>query len=133
MSRTISRVMLLDGHLSRPVVTNRLKRPTRKHSGPLHCFLFGLASSGVYMCPDCYQPGGELLPRLSILTREVSGGLFLLHWSGSRLHRTLSGTLPYEARTFLTCGLSALAAATICPTHSGIVAFFIFFVKSSEI
>jgi hypothetical protein len=29
------------------------------------------------------------------------GGLFLLHWSGSRLHRTLSGILPCEARTFL--------------------------------
>ena len=27
---------------------------------------------------------------------------FLLHWPGSHLHRTLSGILPYEARTFLT-------------------------------
>lgn len=30
------------------------------------------------------------------------GCIFLLHWPWSRLHRTLSGTLPYEARTFLT-------------------------------
>ena len=41
----------------------------------------------------------------------IRRGLFLLHWPGSHLHRTLSGILPYEARTFLTCGLSALAAA----------------------
>ena len=44
------------------------------------------------------------------------GGSFLLHYPWSRLHRTLSGILPYEARTFLTCGLSALAAATVCLT-----------------
>ena len=43
---------------------------------------------------------GELLPRLSILT--LAGGLFLLHFPGSRLRLTLSVTLPYEARTFLT-------------------------------
>ena len=30
------------------------------------------------------------------------GGIFLLHWPWSRLHRTLSGILPCEARTFLT-------------------------------
>ena len=62
----------------------------------------GLASNGVYMCPVCYQPGGELLPRLSILTTWY-GGLFLLHFPWSHLHRTLSGILPCEARTFLTC------------------------------
>ena len=43
-----------------------------------------------------------------------AGGLFLLHFPWSHLHRTLSGILPYEARTFLTCGLSAPAAANIC-------------------
>ncbi len=45
------------------------------------------------------------------------GGLFLLHWPGSHLHRTLSGILPYEARTFLTCDLSVLAGAIICAAH----------------
>ena len=34
------------------------------------------------------------------------GGLFLLHWPWSHLHRTLSGILPYGARTFLTCTLT---------------------------
>ena len=32
------------------------------------CSLFGLASSGVYMCPLCYQLGGSLLHCLSTLT-----------------------------------------------------------------
>ena len=49
---------------------------------------------------------------------EDSSGSFLLHWPGSHLHRTLSGILPCEARTFLTCGLSALAAAIVCAAHS---------------
>ncbi len=31
------------------------------------------------------------------------GGIFLLHYPWSHLHRTLSGILPCEARTFLTC------------------------------
>ncbi len=51
---------------------------------------------------------------------EESGGLFLLHWSGSRLHRTLSGILPYEARTFLTWRLSALPAAITCAAYDTI-------------
>ena len=44
-----------------------------------------------------------------------AGGIFLLHFPGSCLHRTLSGILPCEARTFLTCSLSTLAAAIIYP------------------
>ena len=47
------------------------------------------------------QAAGELLPRLSILTRADAGGIFLLHFPWSRLRRTLSGTLPCGARTFL--------------------------------
>ena len=47
LSKTISRVMSLDGHLSRPSVTGRLKRPTRKQTGRLMlpvwpCFEWGL-------------------------------------------------------------------------------------------
>ena len=41
---------------------------TRKHDGPPYRFLFGLASDGVYICPFCYQKGGELLPRRFTLT-----------------------------------------------------------------
>ena len=72
------------------------------------CSLFGLASSGVYMCPLCYQRGGSLLHCLSTLTCVNAGGLFLLHCPWSHLRQTLSGTLPFEARTFLSCTLSAM-------------------------
>ena len=40
------------------------------------------------------------------------GGLFLLHFPGSHLHRTLSGILPCEARTFL-----RISPATIYPAQ----------------
>ena len=100
--------MSLNDHLSRPAVTDRFERPTRKHSGQLYRSRFGLASDGVYMCPCCYQQGGSLLHCLSTLTSASGSGLFLLHWPWSHLHRTLSGILPYEARTFLVCGLSAM-------------------------
>ena len=44
---------------------------------------------------------------------DCSGGIFLLHFPWSRLHRTLSGILPCEARTFLTC----ITSATVRLTH----------------
>ena len=46
----------------------------------------------------------------------IPGGISLLHCLWSRLHRTLSGTLPCEARTFLSSGLSAFEGAIIYPT-----------------
>ena len=109
--------MSLNGHLSRPAVTSRFKRPTRGRRAAL-CPLFGLASDGVYMCPACYQTGGSLLHCPSTLTAVTRSGIFLLHFPWSRLHQTLSGILPCEARTFLICGLSAPAAAAICLTQN---------------
>ena len=93
VSKTISRVMSLNGHLSRPAAL---------------CSLFGLASNGVYMDPSCYQESGGLLHHLSTLTPACRCGIFLLHCPWSRLRQTLSGTLPCEARTFLSRSLSAL-------------------------
>jgi len=52
---------------------------------------------------------------------DTSSGTFLLHCPWSHLHRPLTGILPYEARTFLTCGLSTLAAAIICPTYINVL------------
>jgi len=77
------------------------------------CFLFGLASDGVYTAISVTGDAVSSYLAFSPLPDE-SGGSFLLHWPGSRLHRTLSGILPCEARTFLTCGLSAPAAAIVC-------------------
>ena len=64
--------------------------------------IFGLASDGVYRA--CCVTTAAVSSYLAFppLPYEY-GGLFLLHWPGSRLHRTLSGILPCEARTFLTC------------------------------
>ena len=111
---------VLGDHLSRPVVTDRLEQPTRKHDGPPYRFLLGLATDGVYICPWRYRQGGELLPRHFTLTGssiytcsytgiypldheqiEKPAVSFLLHFPRSHLHRTLSGILPCVARTFL--------------------------------
>ena len=40
------------------------------------CFLFGLASDGVYICPVCYQPGGSLLRCLSTLTGSKAPAVY---------------------------------------------------------
>ncbi len=117
MSNTISRVLsqtIIYLGLLLPAVSSNLPGTRRAAVW----FLFGLASDGVYICRSCYQSRGELLPRRFTLTAPIgSGGYFLLHWPGSRLHRTLSGILPCEARTFLICRLSAPADATVCATH----------------
>ena len=121
MSRVMSGVIIYLGRLS-PIASS--DQP--ETSGP-HTFRFGLASDGVYRDPCCYQQSGGLLHHLSTLTtksraRTMScvvshcGGIFLLHFPWSHLHLTLSGILPCEARTFLTCCLSALAAAITCLT-----------------
>ena len=115
MSSTISRVLYLTIiYLDLLLPTGSSNLPGTRRAAVSS--LFGLASDGVYICHFCYQKCGELLPRRFTLTYK--GGYFLLHLPGSHLHRTLSGILPYEARTFLTCGLSALAAAIVCATHS---------------
>ena len=41
-----------------------------------------------------------------------------MHYPGSYLRRTLSGILPFEARTFLPRALSGPAAAIIRPAHT---------------
>ena len=106
MSRVMSGVIIYLGRLS-PIASS--DQP--ETSGP-HTFPFGLASDGVYRDPCCYQQSGGLLHHLSTLTDGKSrSGIFLLHFPWSHLHRTLSGILPCEARTFLTCCLSAFAAA----------------------
>ena len=72
----------------------------------------------LFRSPGCCQPDGSPLHCPSTLTIIPNSGTFLLHFPWSRLHRPLTGILPCEARTFLTCGLSALAGAIICPTWS---------------
>ena len=91
---------VVDNHSSRRQITLPLKQPTRTLDGPSIEFLFGLATSGVYLAARCYQRHGVLLPHpftLTVFTAVCS----LLHWSSAHAARTLSGTLPCVARTFL--------------------------------
>ena len=64
----------------------------------------------------CGKPHAPAI--LSGKPENTVGGIFLLHYPGSYLRRTLSGILPFEARTFLTCALSGPAAAIIRPAHT---------------
>ena len=65
----------------------------------------------------------------SVQIRKANSGLsciFLLHFPQSRLHQTLSGILPYEARTFLTCSLSSLQPrSSVLLTHFYITLYLI--------
>ena len=106
MSKAVSRVMswmIIYLDILLPICSSNLPESWRATI----CFLLGLASSGVYMCPVCYQTGGSLLHCPSTLTGKA-GGIFLLHCPWSHLRQTLSGTLPCEARTFLSRSLSFL-------------------------
>ena len=76
----------------------------------------GLASDGVYRACPVTRPAVSSYLAISPLPAEA-GGIFLLHFPGSRLRRTLSGTLPCEARTVLSRSLSVLPAATAYPAR----------------
>ncbi len=106
LSKTVSRVMSwMAIYLGRTSPSGSSNLPESRRAAL--CFLFGLASDGVYICPVCCQTGGSLLHCPSTLTGSA-GGIFLLHCPWSRLRQTLSGILPCEARTFLSRRLSAL-------------------------
>ena len=67
----------------------------RERAGSPACSF--LAPGGVYIAPR-RRFAGELLPRLSILT--LAGGIFLLHFPWSRLHRQLTCTLALRCSDF---------------------------------
>ena len=90
----------MDNHSSRRQITLPLKQPTRTLDGPPIEFLFGLATSGVYLAARCYQRHGVLLPHpftLTVFTAVCS----LLHWSSAHAARTLSPTQPILAPAVL--------------------------------
>ena len=101
-SKSVSRVLYADARLSsvwdaryRAPQATCETAPGRRGSPRSRTVLLRIG----FTFARCCHSAGELLPRLSILT--LSGGLFLLHFPGSRLRRTLSVILPFEARTFL--------------------------------
>ena len=124
MSRTVSRVMyqmIIYLDLTLPPDSSDLPESKDGQS----TFLFGLASDGVYRAMSVTSHAVVSYTAFPPLPAKA-GGLFLLHFPGSHLHRTLSGILPCEARTFLTCCLSAIAAAIICATQSFLVCIFFY-------
>ncbi len=88
-----------------------------KTNGPHYRLASVLLQMGFTCAPSVTREAVVSYTALPPLPELYSGGIFLLHYPWSRLHRTLSGILPCEARTFLVCGLSTLAAAIIHPTY----------------
>ncbi len=114
VSRILYGVAAVDGHSSRPAITGKLKRPTRKCGAPGRHALgaacavpnsFPIWSCSVWglPCPGHYCPGGALLPHLFTLTAsldvisEGSATAFRLLRPRVRLERDSS-------RRSLTCG-----------------------------
>ena len=100
MSRTVSRVMyqmIIYLDLTLPPDSSDLPESKDGQS----TFLFGLASDGVYRAMSVTSHAVVSYTAFPPLPAKA-GGLFLMHFPGSHLHRTLSGILPCEARTFLT-------------------------------
>ena len=122
MSSTISRVLyqmiiFLDYMLpcSSPISPIGRDQPgsmTGRHTAPL----FGLASDGVYTAFSVTSEAVVSYTAIPPLPHKAAV-YFLLHFPWGHPHRTLSGILPCEARTFLTYDISVLVCATICATH----------------
>ena len=112
-SRTISRVMSLDDHLSRTTVTDRLKRSTwnwrATYVPSWTCFGWGLHGF------DCYQTNGGLLHRLFTLTGRSRRYISVALSRESPQPDVIRHPCPMKP------GLSspAYAAAIICPAFYG--------------
>ena len=82
-----------------------------KAGGPRQRFCSVLLRMGFTYAPPVTRKAVvsyTALPPLPDSGQARIGGIFLLHFPWSRLHRTLSGILPCGARTFLTQILSAV-------------------------
>ena len=78
-----------------------------KASGPRHCFVSVLLRMG-FTCALSVTSEAVVSYTAFPPLPAKAGGLFLLHCPWSHLRQTLSGTLPFEARTFLSCILSSM-------------------------
>ncbi len=105
-----------DGHLSRPVVAHRLKRPTRgstARAGPRR--LFGLAPTGGYRATTVTSRAVGSYPTVSPLP-ACAGGLFSVALSVASRRPGVTWQSALGARTFL--GPRSRRAATITPHQS---------------
>ena len=101
--RTCKPGFVVDRHLSPLHVTVQLMPPRvlRRAGADFRQTVWGVASDRVYICTQLPAVPVSSYLAFPSLPDKKSGGLFLLHFPGSRLRRTLSVTLPCEARTFL--------------------------------
>ena len=108
LSRTISRVMskLQQATVGMIIYLGRLLPAASsnlpKAGGPRQRFCSVLLRMGFTYAPSVTREAVVSYTALPPLPELYPGGIFLLHYPWSRLHRTLSGILPCEARTFLT-------------------------------
>ena len=119
-SKTISRVMSCVIIYPMELSPVPFSDPPENMTGSHIRFLFGLASDGVYMASSVTRETVVSYTAFPPLpeNQRFPGGISLLHYPWSHLRRTLSGTLPCEARTFLTWPLSVLPAAITYLTSS---------------
>ena len=109
---------VLDNHLSRLAIADKLQRPTLPGGNgqlPLapiwSCSGWGLHGQHVSILPVSSYLTISTLPQPNCF-----GGMFLLHFPYSYLRQTLSGILPCGARTFLISTLGS-TNATVCSTY----------------
>ena len=98
ISRVLSRTAI---YLCVPSPIRSGKRPATRRYMSGRRSPNGVASDRVYSGPVLPQERVSSYLAFPSLPTNV-GGIFLLHFPGSRLRLTLSAILPYEARTFLT-------------------------------
>ena len=79
-----------------------VSRDLPKADGPPYAYLRSCFGWGLHVPSPLPARRWALTPPFQPYSLKREGGIFLLHWPWSHLHRTLSGILPCEARTFLT-------------------------------
>ena len=104
ISRVLSRVII---YLDLPSPTGSSDLPGNTTGRRIVSCLVLLRMGFTYALPVTSQAVSSYLafsplPAQSLKKRLRLGCCFLLHFPGSHLRRTLSGILPYVARTFLT-------------------------------
>ena len=59
-------------YLDEPLLTRSSSLPESHNAAGRHCFLFGLASGGVYQATEVTSDAGELLPHRFTLTTQAT-------------------------------------------------------------
>ena len=107
MSRSVSRVLLSYGHLSRRTVAGTLQPPRERPGKPNAPISVLLRIE--FTAPHCLQPASELLPHFSTLTRSLGRFVSVALVRGSPLAGVTRYPCPVEP------GLSSRTAFRLVP------------------